>query len=314
MSRNMLVEGEWRTDLDETSDGEFVRDESVFRNRIGTQEHPAKEGRYHLYVSRACPWAHGAIMARRILGLTDCITMDVVDPVREDMGWRFSPGKQGCGPDSIHGYSYLMDVYCHSKEDYTGRVTVPVLYDREADVIVNNESVEIIRMLCTEFGDGDLYPEKHRDEIDEVVDELYDGVNNCVYRAGFAESQDAYETAVGELFESLDSWNEELSGKRYLVGGQLTLADLRLFQTLVRFDEVYHNHFRCNVKEITDYGSLWPYLRDLYQTPGIGETVDMSHIKKHYYLSHPGLNPSGIIPVGADPAFNEGHGRESLQG
>ncbi|MFB6172501.1 MAG: glutathione S-transferase family protein [Haloarculaceae archaeon] len=320
---NMFVDGEWRTDAYESTDdeGEFQRDETAFRDRIRDDPdatYPAEPGRYHLYVSRACPWAHGAVLVRRLAGLTDVVSMDVLDPYRDEDGWQFTPEKPGCDPDTVNGFDYLREAYVASDPDYTGRVSVPVLWDTEREEIVNNESIEVMRMLATAFdahGNGvDLYPEGHRDAVDRVVSELYDAVNNGVYRAGFADSQPAYEEAVADLFDALDRWDDVLADRRYLVGEQMTLADLRLFPTLVRFDEVYHTHFKCNVREIRDYEHLWPYLRDLYQTPGVAATVDMGHIKEHYYTTHADLNPKGIVPVGPDPDFAAPHDRDALPG
>ena len=337
---NMLVDGEWRTDVRESTneEGEFEREETEFRDRIGEErgasdgssgrsprdgddpdaELPAEPGRYHLYISRACPWAPGAALVRRLTGLTDVISMDVVDPYRAENGWRFNPDKDGCTRDRIHGADYLRELYVRADPDYTGRVSVPVLWDRERDTIVNNESVEIMRMLSTAFdgyGNGvDLYPEGYRDEIDGIIDDIYEPINNGVYRAGFAESQDAYDEAIDDLFGALDRWDGVLADRRYLAGDRLTLADLRLFPTLVRFDHVYHTHFMCNVKRVVDYGHLWPYLRDLYGVPGVAETVNMDHIKEHYYTTHPDVNPSRIVARGPDLDFEAEHDRDRLSG
>ena len=318
---NMFVDGEWRTDAYESTneEGEFDRDETAFRDWVGPDsEYPVEADRYHLYVSRACPWAHGAVLVRRLAGLTDVISMDVVDPYRDEDGWQFTPEKEGCDPDTVNGFDYLREAYVASKSDYTGRVSVPVLWDTEREEIVNNESVEIMRMLASEFitlGNGvDLYPEGQREEIDRIIEEIYEPINNGVYRAGFAGTQSAYEDAVTDLFDALDRWDAVLADQRYLVGDRLTLADLRLFPTIVRFDEVYHTHFKCNVREIREYDHLWPYLRDLYQTPGVAETVNMAHIKEHYYTTHTDLNPKQIIPVGPDPDFEAPHNRDALPG
>ncbi|PSQ16263.1 glutathione-dependent reductase [Halobacteriales archaeon QS_8_69_26] len=318
-----LVDGEWHTDTREMTDeeGEFQRQETTFRDHVRDDPDARfrpEPGRYHLYISRACPWAHGAALVRRLLGLEDAITMDVVDPIREDDGWEFAPGKEGCTEDSIHGADYLREVYVAADPEYTGRVTVPVLWDREEGTIVNNESIDIMRTLADVFpevGNGvDLYPAGLREEIDAVVDEIYDPVNNGVYRAGFADSQDVHERAVRELFDALDRLDRRLADRRYLVGDRLTLADLRLFPTLVRFDEVYHTHFKCNVRRIEEYEHLWPYLRDVYGTPGVAETVNMRHVKHHYYRSHGGINPKRLVPVGPDPDFEAPHDRERLAG
>jgi putative glutathione S-transferase len=317
---NMFVDGEWRTDAYESTDGdgEFDRDETTFRNAVGDDAHPPEAGRYHLYVSRACPWAHGATLVRRLAGLEDAVSMDVVDPFRDDGGWQFTPEKAGCDPDSVNGFDYLRETYVAADPEYTGRVTVPVLWDREAETVVNNESIEVMGMLATAFeeeGNGaDLYPAALREEIDRIVEEIYDPINNGVYRAGFAGSQDAYEAAVADVFDALDRWDSVLADQRYLAGDRLTLADLRLFPTLVRFDEVYHTHFRCNVRHVTDYDNLWPYLRDVYQTPGVAETVNMDHVKEHYYTTHDDLNPKRIVPVGPAPDFEAPHDRDELPG
>jgi putative glutathione S-transferase len=316
---NMFVDGEWRTDTYEFNDedGEFDRQPTTFRDRLGGA-YPAEAGRYHLYVSRACPWAHGAAMVRSLMGLEEQISMDVVDPYRDERGWQFTPEKDDCTTDTVLGADYLGELYLEADPEYTGRVTVPVLWDREAGTIVNNESIEIMRMFSTAFeGNGvDLYPEDRREEIDEVVEAIYDPINNGVYRAGFAGTQAAYEDAVTELFDALDHWDEVLADQRYLVGDgeRLTLADLRMFATLVRFDQVYHTHFKCNVKQIQQYENLWPYVRDVYTTPGIAGTVNMDHIKEHYYTTHTGINPTGFVAVGPDLDFEAPHDRDRLPG
>ena len=316
---NMYVDGEWRTDtyeLSDDEDGEFDRSETTFRDELGSDRFPAEPGRYHLYVSRACPWAHGVAMVRSLRGLEDEISMDIVDPYRGDRGWQFTPEKDDCTVDSLAGNDYLGETYLDADPNYTGRVTVPVCWDRETETIVNNESIELMRQLSTAFeGNGvDLYPEGLRGEIDAVVDDIYDPINNGVYRAGFAGTQEAYETAVGELFDALDEYDERLADRRYLVGDQLTLADLRLFATLVRFDNVYHTHFKCNVRLIREYDNLWPYVRDVYQTPGIEQTMNMSHIKEHYYATHTDINPTQFIGVGPELDFHADHDRARLTG
>jgi putative glutathione S-transferase len=316
---NMYVDGEWRTDAHESTDddGAFDRSETTFRDHLG-EEYPAAAGRYHLYVSRACPWAHGAAMVRSLMGLEDAITMDVVDPYRDERGWQFTPGKDDCTPDTVNGFDYLGEAYVAADPHYTGRVTVPVLWDREGETIVNNESIEIMRDLATAFeGNGvDLYPADAREAVDEVVDAIYDPINDGVYRAGFAGTQAAYERAVDELFDALDHWDAVLADQRYLVGDgeRLTLADLRLFATLVRFDNVYHTHFKCNRTLISQYENLWPYVRDLYGTPGIAKTVNMAHIKEHYYTTHTGINPTEFVAIGPDLAFEAPHDRDELPG
>lgn len=313
MGRKMLIDGEWDFKAEEMADedGEFQRSKTTFRDRIDEDADPS---RFHLYISRACPWAHGAVLVRKLLGLEQ-ISMDIVDPWRGEEGWQFSPEKdEVCTSDSIHGHDYLYQVYLEADPEYTGRVTVPVLWDKEEGTIVNNESIEIMKMLAEKFKDErDLYPEEMRDEIDRNVERLYEHVNNGVYKAGFAETQEAYDRAVGKLFDELDHWDNVLEDQRYLVGDQLTLADIRLFATLVRFDEVYHTHFKCNKKQVINYENLWPYLRDVYQTGGIAKTVNMDHIKEHYYTTHQSVNPKELIPIGPDPDFEQPHKRNRLR-
>ncbi|WP_132058754.1 glutathione S-transferase family protein [Halorussus amylolyticus] len=321
---NMLVNGEWRVGAYESTndEGEFDRQETTFRNRIEDDpdaEFPAESGRYHLYVSYACPWAHRTLLVRSLKGLEDAISVSVVDPFREDDGWEFSPEKEGCTEGHLHGYEYLRDVYTEADSEFTGRVTVPVLWDKERETIVNNESREIMRMLDTEFdsvanSDVTLYPEGDRDEVDELIDNIYDPINNGVYRAGFAGGQEAYERAIDDLFSALDRYDDLLEDRRYLAGPVLTEADVAMFTTLVRFDAVYYTHFKCNVRRISDYENLGPYLRDLYQTPKVAETVNMSHIKEHYYRSHADLNPKRIVPVGPELDFEASHDRDELPG
>jgi putative glutathione S-transferase len=321
---NMLVDGEWVTDAyQETDDsGEFQRQETMFRSRV--EDDPdarfqPEAGRYHLYVSYACPWAHRTLLVRALKGLEDAITVDVVDPYRDDGGWQFTPEKEGCTPDTINGSDYLREVYQAADDDVTGRVTVPVLWDKQEGTIVNNESKEILRMLDTEFDDVaerdvDLYPEGYREEVDRIIEAIYEPINNGVYRCGFANSQAAYDEAAGELFSALDHWDSVLEDQRYLAGDRLTEADICMFTTLVRFDEVYHTHFMCNHKLIREYDNLWPYLRDLYQTPGVAETVNMDHITEHYYTTHPDVSPKRIVPMGPDPDFEAPHDRDELPG
>jgi putative glutathione S-transferase len=318
MGRDLFVDGEWNFDREEMTDedGEFHRSETSFRDWIryeGDAEFRPEPNRYHLYISRACPWAHGAVLVRKLLGLEEEISVDIVDPYRERKGWQFTPEKENCTEDTVNGKDYLYQVYTEANENYTGRITVPVLWDREEDTIVNNESIEIMEMLCKTYdGDRDLYPEEKREEIDERVKRLYKHVNNGVYKAGFADTQKAYDKAVEKLFEELEHWNEVLEDQRYLVGDQLTLADLRFYATLIRFDEVYHTHFKCNRKLITEFDNLWPYLRDIYQTEGVKETVNMEQIKEHYYTTHDSVNPKGLVPVGPDPELEKPHSREKL--
>jgi putative glutathione S-transferase len=318
---NMLVDGEWRTDAYETTDddGEFDRQTTTFRDSIGDDRFPAEPGRYHLYVSRACPWAHGAALVRTLLGLEDAISMDIVDPYRDEDGWTFTPEKDDCTPDTVNGFDHLREVYVAADPEFTGRVTVPVLWDREEDTIVNNESIEVMRMLATEFEeyatrDVDLYPEGRREEIDSAVEDIYEPINNGVYRAGFANSQAAHEDAIEDLFSALDYWESVLTNQRYLLGEDLTLADVRLFPTLVRFDPVYHTHFKCNVRRLRDYPNLWNHTKEIYQLDGVAETVNLAHIKEHYYRTHPGVNPTRLVPVGPEIDYTEPHDRDRLAG
>ena len=319
---NMLVEGEWRTGAYESTNesGEFERQETMFRDWIDASgRFEPESGRYHLYVCDACPWAHRTLITRAIKGLDEVITVDYVDPYREENGWQFTPEKEGCTEDTVNGSDYLREVYQAADDDVTGRVTVPVLWDKQEETIVNNESEEIMRMLDTEMNeqardDVDLYPEGDRDDVDRIIDEIYEPINNGVYRTGFAKSQEAYDEAVDDLFDALDRWDEVLADQRYLAGDRLTEADVAMFTTLVRFDEVYHTHFMCNRQFIHQYDNLWPYLRDLYQTPGFGETVNMAHIKEHYYMTHPDVTPTRIIATGPDLDFEAPHDRDELPG
>ena len=314
----LLVDGEWKDEWydTESTGGRFVRQGSQFRDRVtadGRSGFRAEAGRYHLYVSLACPWASRTIIGRRLKGLEEAISMSVVHPVMGSNGWTFEPDR-GVVPDPIHDARFLYEVYLAARSDYTGRVTVPVLWDRERGTIVNNESSEILRMLDGEFAavgatGPDLYPEGLRDEIDEVNAFVYPRINNGVYTTGFATSQDVYEENVRALFEALDELEARLSGQRYLVGDRITEADWRLFTTLVRFDPVYHGHFKCNLRRLVDLPNLWAYTRELYQVPGIADTVDLDHIQRHYYLSHPTINPNRIVPLGPELDFSEPHGR-----
>ncbi|GGN95230.1 glutathione S-transferase family protein [Haloarcula pellucida] len=308
-----LIDGDWKTDAELTENDRKQR-QDTFRERIHSgSRFPPEPGRYHLYIARACPWAHGAVLVRALLGLEDALSMDVVDPYRGANGWQFSPEKSGCTPDSLHGSDFLHEVYTEADPEFTGRVTTPVLWDRVEGTIVNNESIEIMEMLATAFGghsDGaDLYPEGKRDRIDAVVEELYEPINQGVYTAGFADSQAVYEEAVRNLFDALDYWEEVLADQRFLVGDALTLADLRLFPALVRFDPVYHTHFKCTLQRLVEYPNLWGYTRDIYQHDGVPATVNLDHIKEHYYQSHTAINPTGFVPVGPDIDFTAPHGR-----
>jgi len=311
-----LVDGTWHAEITTDEGIETGYEATSFRGEIGTDAHPADPERYHLYISRACPWAHGAVLVRDLLGLDDAITLDVVDPYREDDGWEFTPDKEGCTPDSIHGSDYLREVYTAADPSYTGRVSVPVLWDRKAETIVNEESDEIMRTLAHTFVDYrgvDLYPEARREEVDRLVDELYESINRGVYMAGFASTQSEYEAAAERVFDGLDYWESELDDRRFLAG-DLTLGDLRLFATLVRFDAVYHTHFKLDRRRLVDYPNLWGYVRDIYQLPGVADTVVMSHITDHYYRSHEEINPTGFVPIGPDVEFEAPHDREELPG
>ncbi len=299
--------------------GTFVRQRSVFRDQVtadGSTDFKAEAGRYHLYVSLACPWAHRTIIFRKLKKLEDAISLTVVDPIRDELGWAFRD-VPGCGPDPVNGFEYLSDAYTATDPDFKGRVTVPVLWDEEEGRIVNNESSEIIRMLNSEFdqwGDAavDFYPPEFRDQIDEINDFVYRDINNGVYRAGFAVMQSVYEQAFDELFCALFRLETRLQDQRYLVGDVITEADWRLFTTLVRFDAVYHGHFKCNLKRLVDYPNLWGYTRDLYQQPGVAETVNMDHIKRHYYQTHGSINPTLIVPKGPELDFSTPHSRERI--
>ena len=324
-----LVEGQWREQGygTEKTGGRFVRWDSAFRNWVTPDGAPgptgdggfkAEAGRYHLYVSLACPWAHRTLILRKLKGLESAIDVSVVHWLMREGGWSFRDGP-GVVADPIHGAEFMHQIYTAAKADFSGRVTVPVLWDKERGTIVSNESSEIIRMLNSAFdgvgaAEGDYYPAALREEIDAVNARVYDTVNNGVYKAGFATSQEAYEEAAIPLFGSLDWLEERLSSQRYLLGERLTEADWRLFTTLVRFDPVYVGHFKCNLRRIADYPALSAYLRDLYQHPGIAETVDFEHIKRHYYESHESVNPTGIVPVGPAENLNAPHGREGLGG
>ena len=319
----LLVDGEWRDQWYDTSSsgGRFVRQEAQFRDRVtadGSSGFPAESGRYHLYVSSACPWAHRTLLYRVLKGLEAHISVSVVNPLMLSEGWSFEPG-EGVIADSVNGAQCLHEVYTAAKADYTGRVTVPILWDKETGTIVNNESSEIIRFFDREFAAvgaaSPVYcPPEHEADIDDINAFVYDSINNGVYKSGFATTQEAYEEAVKALFAALDQIELRLSGNRYLVGDVLTEADWRLFTTLVRFDPVYVNHFKCNIRRLVDYPNLWAYTRELYQVPGVASTVNMDHIKSHYFQSHGTINPTGVVPVGPEIDFMEPHGREGLEG
>ena len=328
----LLVNGEWKDQWYDTSatGGRFVRAASGFRNWVtrdgrpgpsGSSGFKAESGRYHLYVSLACPWAHRTLIVRKLKRLEDVISVSVVDPFMGDKGWAFSSPDgsitAGSTADTINHANYLYEIYLRSQPGYSGRVTVPVLWDKEQALIVNNESSEIIVMLNDAFdqwGDSgvDLYPQSLRVEIDQLNATVYEHVNNGVYKCGFATSQDEYEQAFDALFETLDQLERRLSRQRYLLGGRFTLADWRLFTTLVRFDSVYYGHFKCNLRRITDYSNLWGYARDLYQTSTIAETVNLAQSKRHYYMSHPTINPTRIVPKGPELDFTSSQERTRL--
>lgn len=306
--------------LTETSQrGEFIRQPYVFDGRItadGSSGYPAESGRYHLYVSLACPWAHRAIVVRELLGLQDVISMSVVDPIRDERGWAFRDGP-GHSVDPVSGFQFLSEAYLATDPDYEGRYTVPCLWDRQTNRLVSNQFWNITIDFETQFGAfsnnaEDLYPEPLRAEIDRINEEIYVDVNNGVYQAGFATTQAAYEEAFDALFARLDVLEDRLSTQRYLVGNQLTEADIRLWPTLVRFDAVYVGHFKCNLRRLVDYPNLWAYARDLYQRPAFGKTVNFDHIKRHYYGTHDQLNPSRIVPKGPEMHWDEPHRRERL--
>jgi putative glutathione S-transferase len=301
--------------------GEFERQADVFREWVradGSSGYPADAGRYHLYVSWACPWAHRTILVRKLKRLEDVIGMTVVDPIRDKRGWAFREGP-GHSLDPINGFRFLREAYAATDPQYRGRVTVPVLWDRVTKRIVSNSDDDMMRMFNGEFNRFtnstlDLYPEKLRTEIDELNDFIYENVNDGVYRAGFATSQQAYDRAVRRLFDALDQLDARLARRRFLLGAEFVETDWRLFVTLVRFDAVYYGHFKCNIRRIVDYPHLFGYLKDLYQTDGVAETVNFDHIKRHYYVTHSDINPSRIVPVGPDQDLAGRHGRERLRG
>lgn len=309
----LLMEGQWVDRWYDTASnqGKFIRSQSQFRNWVtadgsagptGEASFKAEAGRYHLYLSLACPWAHRTLIFRKLKGLEEMISLSVVNPLMREHGWTFDYA-QGVIKDPLHQAKFLHQIYTTADPKYSGRVTVPVLWDKQQNTLVSNESAEIIRMFNNAFDGigakaGDYYPEALRKEIDAINDEVYDNINNGVYKAGFATTQQAYEEAVYPLFEALDKVEKRLSENRYLVGNDITEADWRLFTTLLRFDAVYHGHFKCNLKRIEDYPNLSEYVRELYQWPGVAETVNMQHIKDHYYRSHKTINPTGVVPAG----------------
>ncbi len=309
----LLIDGKWHDrwyDTDSTG-GRFVRSDAQFRNWItpdgrpgpsGAGDFRAEAGRYHLYVSLACPWAHRVLIMRVLKGLEKMISVSVVNPYMGEHGWTFDPGPGVIG-DPVGQSQYLYQVYLRAQRDYSGRVTVPVLWDLHRNTIVSNESSEIIRMLNSAFDgicarEGDYAPAHLLPQIDAVNDKVYDAVNNGVYKVGFATSQEVYEQEVSRLFAFLDTLDARLGRQRYLLGDRITEADWRLFTTLIRFDAVYHGHFKCNLRRLADYKNLWSYTRELYQWQGVADTVDFDHIKQHYYRSHGSINPNGIVPLG----------------
>lgn len=318
MALGRLVDGKWTTAWTERDDsGQFQRMPTQFRNWItadGSSGFQAEPGRYHLYVSLGCPWAHRTVLMRSLKGLQDVISLAIVDPVISDQGWAFSDGP-GCIPDTLYGADYLWQIYVRANSTYSGRVTVPVLWDKQTHTIVNNESRQIIHMLNTEFNEfaafpeREYYPEALRPQIEERLDAIYQPINNGVYRSGFAASQSAYTEAVTELFQALDHWEGVLKHQRYLCGPDITLADWCLFTTLFRFDLAYHGLFKCNLKRLIDYPHLWNYCRELYQQPGVREWCSVEHVKALYYAGLPELNPSGVIPVGPAVDFDQPHTR-----
>ncbi len=323
----LLVDGKWHEDWydTKTSKGRFVRNDAQFRNWItsdgapgpsGTGGFKAEAGRYHLYVSYACPWAHRTLIFRALKGLEEMIGLSAVHWYMAEKGWSFEAG-DGVLPDTVNDAGHVFEIYTTADPEYSGRVTVPVLWDRHTGTIVSNESSEIIRMMNSAFDGigakaGDFYPADLRGEIDEVNSRVYETLNNGVYRSGFATTQEAYEEGVYPLFETLDWLEERLSRSRYLAGDRITEADWRAFTTLVRFDPVYFGHFKTNIRQLRDYPNLWAYTRELYQVPGVAETVRMDHIKNHYYGSHKSVNPTGIVPAGPAIDLDEPHGRDRM--
>ncbi len=321
----LLVDGTWHDTWYDTKStgGAFKRSAAQFRNWItkdgspgpsGTGGFAAESGRYHLYVSHACPWAHRTLIFRELKDLTPHISVSVVHPDMLDKGWSFETDDEGATGDTLFGSEFAHQIYTRADPSYSGRVTVPILWDKTQGTIVSNESSEIIRMFNSAFNDitgntDDYWPEAMRDEIEEVNARIYSDVNNGVYKSGFATSQQAYDAAVGPLFETLDWLEDRLSSRRYLMGDRITEADWRLFTTLIRFDPVYHLHFKCNLRRLIDYPNLWAYTRELYQWPGVAETVNMSHIVRHYHYSHESINPHRIVPINPQLDYLEPHGR-----
>lgn len=318
MALGMLINGQWVSERNqEDAQGRFIRPSTTFRHWItadGSSGFQAQSDRYYLYVSLACPWAHRTIIMRQLKGLEAAIGLAIVDPEMGEEGWAFSEAP-GCIPDQVNQAQYLREIYLKAEPNYTGRVTVPVLWDRHTSTIVNNESREIMRMFDTEFeavatSGRNFYPTELSQAINQTIDAIYQPINNGVYRAGFASTQTAYEEAVTELFQHLDHWEAVLGQQRYLCGDQITEADWCMFTTLLRFDPVYYGHFKCNLRRIVDYPNLWNYLKDLYQQPGVSKTCNIAHIQQHYYKSHTKINPTRIVPKGPLINFAAPHDRD----
>jgi len=317
----LLVDGQWKDRWYDTSEseGRFVREDAQFRDWIGADDgkYPAESGRYHLYVSLACPWAHRTLIVRSLKALIPHIDVSVVSPLMLENGWTFNKD-EGSSGDRVHDSDFMHQIYTTADAQYSGRVTVPVLWDKQDKRIVNNESAEIIRMLGSAFDELtgntlNLYPEELRPQIDAWNERIYPAINNGVYRAGFATAQDAYEEAFEEVFSELDYIDGQLADRRYLCGETFTEADIRLFTTLIRFDAVYHGHFKCNRQRLEDFEHIPAYVRDIYQLSGVADTVNFKHIKTHYYASHDMINPTGVVPAGPDIDYTRRHGRDQLQ-
>ncbi len=299
------------------ADGSFQRQDSVFRNWVtadGSSGFAPTAGRYHLYVARACPWAHRTLIGRRLMGLESAVGVSYVDPIRDQRGWAFTGGDYA---DPVNGFRYLSQAYSATDSDYSARVSVPVLWDTERGTIVCNESADILRMLATVFAPlaehpVELYPERRREEINALNDLIYEGVNNAVYKTGFSTRQEVYDREVDSLFQTLDQLDLRLTDRRFLFGPEPLETDWRLFTTLVRFDAVYQVHFKCSIRKLVEYQQLWPYARDLYQWPGVSETVAFEEIRAHYYRTHPMVNPRGIVAARPAASFETPHGRERL--
>lgn len=320
MTTGMMIQGKWITNRNRSDEsGKFKEIPTTFRDRVsadGKSGFKAEAKRYHLYVSLACPWAHRTLIMRELKGLNDVISVSIVDPIMSDQGWMFSDAP-GAIPDRVNHAQYLQEIYVKADPNYTGRVTVPILWDTQTQTIVNNESREIMRMFDVEFAELakqkiDLYPRDLQHRIDETIDAIYLPINAGVYRAGFATSQAAYEDAVTQLFASLDQWETVLSLQRYLCGNQLTEADICMFTTLYRFDSVYYSHFKCNLRRIIDYPNIWNYLKDLYQLPEFKATCNLDYTKRGYYMSMTEINPNRIVAKGPIINFEEQHDRDRL--